>query len=127
MTNQAKLKKSKSFKRPDEVRKFQKHGQLEVLEFGEDITIGKGTFEPGWKWSRDVKPIAETDSCMAAHSGYCIKGRMVIQMSSGEQFTVQEGDAFHIPPGHDAWVEGTEPCVLIDVGGYAQYAKKKAA
>ena len=113
----------KGFKSPDEIRKFKAHGQLEVVKFGEVTAIGRGEFEPGWKWSSDVKPIAGTASCQAAHTGYCLKGAMTVKMDSGEQFTVHAGDALHIPPGHDAWTEGSETCVLIDVTGVKNYAK----
>lgn len=115
---------NKSFNQPDEVRPFQGHGHLDVLNFGQDSVIGRGVFEPGWKWSNDVKPIAGTRSCEAPHTGYCIEGSMKIQMDSGDQITIRAGDAFEIPPGHDAWVEGSQRCVLIDFSGYKDYAKK---
>lgn len=116
----------KSLNQPDERRAFKSHGHLDVSTFSDGITIGRGVFEPGWKWSNDVKPIADTESCEAAHSGYCISGTMHIRMNSGEEFTIKPGDSFHIPPGHDAWVDGNESCVLIDVGGFANYAKPAA-
>ena len=114
-----------SFKSPDETRQFKAHGHLDLVKFGDRATIGRGVFEPGWKWSNDVKPIAGTASCQSAHSGYCVSGRMTIKMDDGEQYTLGPGDAFHIPPGHDAWTEGAESCVLIDVTGVKEYAKKK--
>jgi hypothetical protein len=116
----------KNFKNPDEVRPFKAHGHLEILNLEGQTAWGKGTFEPGWKWSNDVKPIAGTESCQSEHTGYCISGRMTIRMDSGEEFTIQEGDAFHLPAGHDAWVSGNEPCVLLDVAGSQTYAKKAA-
>lgn len=114
----------KSFKNPDEVRPFQANGHLEVLNFDDRPGMARGIFEPGWKWSNDVKPITGTSSCQEEHAGYCISGRMTIQMDSGEEFTIQEGDAFHLPAGHDAWVVGNQPCVLLDVMGYRNYAKR---
>jgi quercetin dioxygenase-like cupin family protein len=114
---------ARSFKSPDETRAFKAHGHMDVLKFGESTTIGRGVFEPGWKWSKDVQPIAKTTSCQNMHIGYCVSGRMTVKMDSGEQFTVQPGDAFHMPPGHDAWTEGSEPCVLIDVSSAKTYAK----
>lgn len=117
-------KQNKNFNQPDETRPFKAHGHLDVLNFSDGTVIGKGEFEPGWKWSEDVKPIAGTSSCEASHSGYCIQGSMRIHMNDGSEFTIQKGDAFRIPPGHDAWVIGNEKCVLIDVGGYTDYAKK---
>jgi hypothetical protein len=113
----------KNFDRPDEDRRFREHGHLEVLNFGEGRTIGKGIFEPGWSWSADVKPIAGTESCLAGHTGYCIQGKMEIRMDDGRTFTIRAGDAFEIAPGHDARVIGDERCVLVDFGGFSEYAK----
>jgi hypothetical protein len=117
----------KNFKKPDEVRSFQAHGHLDLLNFSDESSIGKGVFEPGWKWSNDIKPIAQTESCEAAHLGYCISGAMTIRMNSGEEFKIHEGDAFEIPSGHDAWVDGNQPCVVLDFTGFKSYALKKAA
>ena len=116
----------KNLKTPDEKRPFKAHGHMDVVTFPEGVTVGRGEFKPGWKWSEDVKPIAGTQSCEAPHSGVCISGSMVIHMNNGDEFTIREGDAFRIPAGHDAWVVGTEPCVLLDVGGSKSYAKKAA-
>jgi mannose-6-phosphate isomerase-like protein (cupin superfamily) len=117
----------KNFKSPDEIREFQDHGRLEVLNFFDGSGIGHGVFQPGWKWSTDVKPLAGTSSCQAEHLGYCISGSMIIRMNNGDEFKIQAGDAFTIPPGHDAWVDSNGPCELIDVTGYKTYAKKAAA
>ena len=116
-----------SFQNPDETRQFKEHGRLELLNFKDGSAVGRGTFEPGWKWSNDVKPIAGTESCQSDHHGYCVSGSMVIRMDNGEEFRVQAGEAFSIPPGHDAWVDGKESCVLIDFTGFKTYAIKKAA
>jgi mannose-6-phosphate isomerase-like protein (cupin superfamily) len=113
---------SKSLQRPDETRQFKGHGHLDVVSFKDGSSVARGTFEPGWKWSNDVKPIAKTETCQVVHTGTCISGQMTIKMDSGEQFTLRAGDAYHIPAGHDAWVDGKEKCVLIDVG-MAGYAK----
>ena len=115
---------SRGFGSPDETRPFKAHGHLDLLKFGDAATIGRGVFEPGWKWSNDVKPIAGTQSCQSAHTGYCVSGSMTIKMDSGEQVTVRAGDAFYLPPGHDAWTEGNEACVLIDVTGVQRYAAR---
>jgi hypothetical protein len=115
----------KTFNQPDERRDFQSHGRLDLLAFEGGVSIGKGTLEPGWKWSNDVKSIAGTESCEAPHTGYCISGSMTIRMNDGKEFQIKAGDAFQIPPGHDAWVTGNENCVMLDFTGYEQYAKKK--
>jgi hypothetical protein len=116
---------AKNFTIPDETRRFKSHGHLEVLRFDDRCTIGKGVFEPGWKWSQDVGPIAGTASCQNVHTGYCISGRMTVRMDSGAEFTVGPGDAFHMPAGHDAWTVGHERCVLIDTTGVKAYAVPK--
>lgn len=118
---------AKNLDYPDERRDFVGHGHLDLAQFEGDISIGRAEFEPGWEWKKDVKPIANTHSCEAPHTGYCMSGSMVILMDNGDEFTIRKGDAFHIPPGHNARVEGNEKCVLIDVGGYKSYAKKQAA
>ena len=127
MTTTKKEMFSKDFSHPDERREFKGHGHLDVLKFEDGTVVGLGVFEPGWRWSNDVKPIAETDSCEAVHTGYCLKGSMAVRMNSGEEFQVKAGDAFRIPPGHDAWVVGTETCSILDVSGYRDYAVTGAA
>jgi Cupin domain len=106
---------------PDESRKFQAHGHVDVVTLG-DFTIGKGRFEPGWQWSKDVKPIAGTDSCMTRHTGICLSGSMTVRSNDGTEVTVEAGDVFVLEPGHDAWTVGDEPCVMLDTG-VAAYAK----
>jgi hypothetical protein len=106
---------------PQETRPFQAHGQMEVVTLG-DFTLGRGTFEPGWQWSKDVKPIAGTDFCMTHHKGICVSGRMTIRTDDGSESTLSPGDVFVIQPGHDAWTVGDEPCVLYDTG-IAAFAK----
>src|SRR3954452_8804420 len=112
----------KTFDSPDEVREFQANGQVELVNLASGA-VGKGTFEPGWRWSNDVKPIAGTDSCQVAHVGYVLSGSMTVRMDDGDEHTYQPGEAFNMPPGHDAWTEGDEPCVLVDFGGLKGYAQ----
>jgi hypothetical protein len=108
---------------PDETRKFVAHGKVDVVNVG-GMTAMRGTFEPGWKWSQDVKPIAKTDSCQAAHLGYTISGRMKVLMDDGTEQEVGPGDVVQIAPGHDAWTVGSEPCVMVDFGAsVGVYAK----
>lgn len=113
----------KKFDSPDEVRPFEGHGQAEMVEVG-GHTVGRGTFEPGWKWSNDVKPIAGTDSCEVSHLGYVVSGRMLVHMDDGNDTEVSAGDVVAIPPGHDAEVVGDEPCVMYDFGEISEYAKR---
>jgi len=112
----------KSLDTPDETRPFAK-GHLAVVTVGGTI-IGRGRFEPGWRWSECVKPIAGTDSCQAAHLGYMVSGRMKVVMDDGTETVLGPGEAVAIPPGHDAWIVGDEPCVFLDFMGAAQYAKR---
>jgi quercetin dioxygenase-like cupin family protein len=114
----------RTFDKPDEVRPFDgASGQLEIVNT-EDGAVGRATFLPGWKWSEHVKPIAKTESCQAAHTGYMVSGRMKVVMDDGEEMEYGPGDFAIMKPGHDAWVIGDEPCVVIDWQGYADYAKR---
>ncbi len=112
----------KSTLSPDETRSFVSHGHANVVNVG-DHPVLLGTFEPGWRWSLHVKPLAGTGSCQAAHLLYVISGRMAVVMDDGTTGEVGPGDVAAIPPGHDAWTVGDEACVGVDFGGYAQYAK----
>lgn len=112
----------KSFANPDETRKFEKgHVQLVNLSDG---AVGAFRFEPGWKWSDHVKPIAGTESCQAPHHSYQITGTLHVVMSDGSEFDVGPGEVAIIPPGHDAWVVGNEAVTGIDWAGMANYARK---
>lgn len=113
---------SKSFSKPDEVRTFDK-GKVELVTLG-GVTFGRATLMPGWKWSTCVKPIAKTKSCEAPHLQYHIFGRLAVQMDDGSQQEFGPGEVSHLPPGHDAWVVGTEPVVVIDITGMGEYAKQ---
>jgi quercetin dioxygenase-like cupin family protein len=114
----------RSFDSPDETRPFEQGmGQVELVSTDRG-GAGRGTFEPGWQWSKHVKPIAGTDSCRAAHTGYCVSGRMKVVMNDGTETEFGPGDFAVIPPGHDAWIVGDEPCVFIDWQGFGDYAKR---
>jgi len=106
---------------PDETREFQQNGHADVVTIG-DFTMLKGTFQPGWRWSNDVKPIAGTDSCMARHTGICQSGQMTVRSDDGTEVNIGPGDVFVLEPGHDAWTVGDEACILLDTG-VAAYAK----
>jgi quercetin dioxygenase-like cupin family protein len=113
----------KSLDSPDETRPFEGGtGQLEVVNSGAGA-VGRATFLPGWRWSEHVKPIAGTDSCQAAHTCYFVSGRMKVVSDDGEEIEYGPGDLGVMAPGHDAWILGDEPCVVIDWQGFADYAK----
>ncbi|WP_242393411.1 cupin domain-containing protein [Anaeromyxobacter oryzisoli] len=112
----------KKFSSPDETRSFQAKGRIDLVKVG-DATVGRGVFEPGWKWSTHVKPIAKTESCQATHSGYVLSGRMHIVMDDGLEAEIEPGDYVFIPPGHDAWTVGNDACVLLDFSGAEHYAR----
>jgi quercetin dioxygenase-like cupin family protein len=115
----------KSLDTPMETRPFKDGtGHLDVIDSGAGI-VGRAVFEPGWRWSSHVKPIAGTDSCQAPHVGYMISGRMHVVMDDGEEADFQAGDFASMAPGHDAWVVGDEPCVFVDWQGFADYALAK--
>jgi hypothetical protein len=113
----------KNFSKPDEVRQFPK-GKVEILKIG-GSTIGRAIFEPGWRWSTSVKPIAKTKSCEAPHLQYHISGILRVKLDDGTEFECKPGDISNIPSGHDAWVVGNEPVVAVDFQGMVNYAKSK--
>jgi hypothetical protein len=111
----------RSFVTPDETREFP-HGKAEILQVG-DAEIGRLTFQPGWRWSTDLKSIAGTDSCEAPHFQYHLSGRLAILMDDGHEFVAEPGDVTSLPSGHDAWVVGDEPVVVVDWYGASNYAR----
>lgn len=111
----------KSLARPDEIRSFDK-GQVDLVTVNE-VTFGRAVLQPGWRWSTCVKPLAQTPLCEASHLQYHVSGRLHVLMADGEEAEFVAGDVASIPPGHDAWVVGNEPVVVIDISGMAQFAK----
>ena len=115
---------ARNIDKPDERRDFPK-GRLEIINLP-GFTIGRTTFQPGWRWSESVKPIAGTDSCQFNHKGYVLSGRLHVRADDGSEAEARAGDAFVAGPGHDAWVVGDEPCIVLDVGeDSADYAKAR--
>jgi hypothetical protein len=114
----------KTFREPDETRTFD-NGHAEILAIGGG-EVGRMVFEPGWRWSNDVKPIAGTDSCEAPHFQYHVSGKLAILMDDGTELVAEPGDITSLPSGHDAWVLGEEPVVVVDWYGASNYAKASA-
>lgn len=110
----------KDFGHPDEVREFPK-GHLEIIKIG-GATIGRATFEPGWRWATSVQPLAKTESCEAPHFQYHVSGVLKVLMDDGTEFECKAGDVSLLPSGHDAWVVGDEPAVVVDFQGMLDYA-----
>ena len=115
------IMQKKSLNAPDETRTFDK-GKLDVVKLPQGV-VGRATFQPGWRWSEHVKPIAGTESCQVRHFGYVESGRMRSRTDDGHEFEVGPGDVYAVPPGHDAWVVGDEPAVHVDFAGASNYAK----
>ena len=116
----------KRFDQPDEVREFEGgSGRVELVDLN-GHAVGRGTFEPGWRWSEHVKPIAGTEKCEATHLLYCMTGRMKIAHDDGTEAEIGPGDVATIEPGHDAWIVGDETFTSVDFGGYAQYGAPKS-
>ena len=112
---------SRSMDSPDERRTPDKT-TVDVVNL-EGMTLGRMTLQPGWRWSECIKPVVGTDSCQVAHIGYVISGAITVRQNDGKQSTLKPGEAYAIPPGHDAWVEGGEPYVALEILSAAQYAK----
>jgi quercetin dioxygenase-like cupin family protein len=108
------------FDQPDERRTFEK-GAFQVVTAG-GMTLGRASYEPGWKWSEHVGPTVGTDLCGVEHVGIVISGRAAVRMADGTELVMEAGDVFAIPPGHDSWVVGEEPYVSLHLLGATNYA-----
>ena len=115
---------AKSFDSPDEVRTFDK-GKLELVNIDGKM-IGRATFQPGWKWSESIKPLVNTKSCEAPHFQYHVSGTLRIKTDDGTVNDCKAGDVSMLGSGHDAWVVGDEPVVVVDFQGMIDYAKGSA-
>ena len=113
----------KRFGQADEIRTFP-YGKLELVKIG-GATIGRATFEPGWKWSTSLQPLVKTKSCEAPHFQYHVSGTIMVLMDDGTRLECKAGDVSLLPIGHDAWVVGDEPAVVVDFQGMVDYAKSK--
>ena len=112
----------KRFDQPDEVRRFEK-GKFELVNIG-GMTLGRATYEPGWKWSEHVGKVSGEKSCKVEHVGIVIAGRATAAMDDGRVIEMKAGDIFYIAPGHDSWVVGDEPYVSLHLLGAQTYAQK---
>jgi quercetin dioxygenase-like cupin family protein len=126
MTNPVSVSKleSKSHATPDETRTPDKT-RIEVVRL-EGFTIGRFNLAPGWRWSECIKPVAGTDTCQMSHVGYVDSGRLTVRLNDGTERTISAGESYTIPPGHDAWVEGNEPVVAIEVLSAEQFGRPQA-
>jgi mannose-6-phosphate isomerase-like protein (cupin superfamily) len=113
------------FEKPDEVRTSEK-GRFEVVHIG-GMTLGRATYEPGWKWSEHVGAALGKKSCDVEHVGMVIAGRAAVAMDDGRKFEIAAGNLFYIAPGHDSWVVGDEPYVSLHFMGANQYASHKSS
>jgi len=113
---------TKRFDSPDETRTFDK-GRFDIVNIG-SFKLGRGTFQPGWRWSISLKPVVNTMSCQVHHIGYVISGQMEGVLGDGTKFKVGPGDSFEVPPGHDAWVVGSSPVVYFEFLSAEEYAKE---
>jgi class 3 adenylate cyclase len=111
----------KRFSDPDDVR-LVPNGRIDVVEL-DDRVVGRLAYEPGWRWSKDIKPIAGTETCQFHHVGFTLSGRARIALPDGIELELGPGDVFEIPPGHDAWVIGDEPWVSVDFEAMRAYAR----
>ncbi len=112
------------FSAPDETRPYV-HGEVDILRFGK-MAVAKSVFQPGWQWSRDVEPVAGTRSCQEPHALYVLSGQMHFVMDDGEEGDIAAGDYALIPPGHDAWTVGDEPCEVVDIPAIEKYVERRA-
>jgi mannose-6-phosphate isomerase-like protein (cupin superfamily) len=113
---------ARSFSDPEETKRFP-NGQEALISVA-GHPVGLATFQPGWRWSNDIRPLVGTESCQTHHKGYIVSGRLHVELPDGSAIDIGPGDAFEIPPGHDGWVVGDEPCLMVDWGERVRdYAK----
>jgi hypothetical protein len=111
----------KTLDQPDETRSFER-GRLELVTIGGGV-VGRLTLQPGWRWSEHIKPIAGTELCEAPHFQYHLAGVLHVVMADGTEFDARPGDVTALPSGHDAWVVGEDPVVVVDWQGATQYGR----
>lgn len=109
-----------NFDNPTETRKFEK-GRFELYRVG-PVTLGRATYEAGWRWSQHVAPTAGTPTCQVEHVGLVLSGQAVAKMDDGTERVMKQGDFFYVPRGHDSWVVGDAPYVSLHIMGSETYA-----
>ena len=113
----------KRFETPDETRILVK-GKFEIVRIG-GMTIGRATYEPGWKWSEHVGPGVGASRCTVEHVGLVLSGTATAALDDGTVIELRAGQVFHIPAiPHDSWVIGDEPYVSLHFLGAEKYAAK---
>jgi hypothetical protein len=112
---------ARDFSSPEEIRTPEKT-RIELVSLGGG-QIGRYTFQPGWRWSECIKPVAKTDSCQVEHIGFCLSGSLHVEHEDGTEVEVVPGKVYRIAPGHDAWNAGSEPAVMVEFQGAANFAK----
>lgn len=115
---------TKSLATPDEIRTPEKT-KAEIVRL-DGFSLGRMRMDPGWQWSKNIKPIVHTESCQLSHVGYAVSGSMTVRLNDGTEKVINAGDSYSIPPGHDAWVNGNEPFVGLEVLSAEQFAKPEA-
>jgi uncharacterized RmlC-like cupin family protein len=115
-SNMTRMEKKSLDSSPDETITFEK-GKVEIAQVG-GTSIGRGYFEPGWSWEKSIKPIAKTDTCQHPHTYYVISGRLKVALDDGTEEEFGRGDIAYVPPGHNSWVVGNEPLVIVDFIGF---------
>lgn len=111
---------ARSFDEPDERRTPEKT-TVDLVTIG-GTTLGRFTFQPGWRWSEHVKPVVKTEQCQVNHIGYVLQGRLHVVHEDGSEAEVGPGGLYHVAPGHEGWVVGDEPFVSIELQGADRYA-----
>ncbi len=104
----------KSLNSPEEIMNPADNVKVEVVKMGQ-LTFQKVTVQPGWRWSKDLKPVVKTDSCQKDHLMYIISGKVSAQMNGGKEEEFSAGDVVSVPPGHDGWNNGSEPAVWLEI------------
>jgi class 3 adenylate cyclase len=111
---------AKSLQEPDDTIRM-KGVDVEVVDIG-DLTVGRAIHQPGWRWSTHIQPMVGGEWCQVRHVGVVLSGRLGITLEDGTSFELEEDDVYDVPPGHDGYVIGHEPVVMIEWAGIRKFA-----